>query len=128
MKITYWYVIILVVVVVFVGFQAKSSSTSNTEAASTKYDEFAQCISDAGASFYGAFWCPHCQEQKALFEQSPKIPYIECSTPNGEGRTEICTTENITGYPTWKFADGTESSGVQTLATLAEKTSCTLPN
>jgi hypothetical protein len=24
-------------------------------------DDFAKCIKDSGAMFYGAFWCPHCQ-------------------------------------------------------------------
>ena len=27
-----------------------------------KYDTFASCIKESGALFYGAFWCPHCQE------------------------------------------------------------------
>jgi hypothetical protein len=32
-----------------------------------KYDLFAQCLKDKDAKFYGAFWCPHCQNQKAMF-------------------------------------------------------------
>ena len=32
-----------------------------------KYDAFAQCLKTQGVLFYGAFWCPHCQNQKALF-------------------------------------------------------------
>jgi thiol-disulfide isomerase/thioredoxin len=31
-----------------------------------KYDEFAKCLTDNGAKFYGAFWCPHCQAQKKM--------------------------------------------------------------
>lgn len=45
------------------------------------YDEFAQCITDSGAKFYGAYWCPHCQAQKAEFGKSAsKLPYVECDT------------------------------------------------
>ena len=32
-----------------------------------QYDNLAQCLTDKGAKFYGAFWCSHCQEQKAEF-------------------------------------------------------------
>jgi hypothetical protein len=34
---------------------------------SPKYVEFAQCLSDKGAVFYGAFWCTHCKSQKQMF-------------------------------------------------------------
>lgn len=93
------------------------------------YDTFAQCLEDEGAIFYGAFWCPHCNEQKALFGRSAKeLPYVECSTPNGQGQLEVCTEEGITGYPTWEFADGERKGGVLELEELAEKTGCELPN
>ncbi len=42
-------------------------------------------------------------------------------------QTDACKQNNITGYPTWIFADGSQVSGEQPLTTLAEKTSCTLP-
>jgi thiol-disulfide isomerase/thioredoxin len=58
------------------------------------YDEFAQCITNSGAKFYGAYWCPHCQKQKAEFGKSAKLlPYIECDTLTKEqkdtARTQI---------------------------------------
>lgn len=91
-------------------------------------DSFAQCLTDSGAHFYGAFWCPHCQRQKALFGKSKDLlPYIECSTPDGNGKTQVCIDAGITGYPTWEFANGERMSGEIPLATLAEKTSCALP-
>ncbi len=93
-----------------------------------KYDEFAICLKDKGAVFYGAFWCSHCQAQKKLFGSSQKLlPYIECSLPSGQGQTQACIDEKITGYPTWKFADGTTLGGEVPLEKLAEKTSCVLP-
>ena len=93
-----------------------------------KYDTFAECLGEQGVKFYGAFWCPHCQEQKAMFGKSEKkLPYIECSTPSGQERTQVCIDANITGYPTWEFNDGERLSGVRTLKELGEKTSCELP-
>ncbi len=92
-----------------------------------KYDTFAQCLSDSGAKFYGAFWCPHCQAQKALFGKSAKLlPYIECSTPDGKSQLPICTEKEIKGYPTWILPDGSRISGEQSFETLAEKTACPL--
>jgi thiol-disulfide isomerase/thioredoxin len=93
-----------------------------------KLDEFAQCLKDKGAVFYGAFWCPHCQNQKAMFGKSARfLPYIECSTPDGRGQLKICKDKNIEGYPTWEFADGSRESGEVSLSHLSEKTACQLP-
>jgi len=94
-----------------------------------KLDSFATCLGDTGAKFYGAFWCPHCQSQKALFGNSEKkLPYIECSTPNGQSQLNVCTEAGITGYPTWEFEDGERLGGEISLSTLSEKTGCELPN
>ncbi|MBI2631008.1 hypothetical protein HYW73_02225 [Candidatus Nomurabacteria bacterium] len=93
-----------------------------------KYDEFAACLKDKGAVFYGAFWCPHCQTQKKLFGSSQKLlPYVECSTADGRGQTQGCIEKEVKSYPTWEFADGSRLSGEIPLAQLAEKTSCALP-
>lgn len=95
----------------------------------SKYDGLAQCIKDSGATFYGAFWCPHCQAQKAAFGKSAKLlPYVECSTPDGQGQTAVCKDAGVTSYPTWKFANSTTTlTGEIPLGTLAEKTGCSLP-
>lgn len=93
-----------------------------------KYDSLAQCITDSGAKFYGAFWCPHCQSQKKMFGKSQKkLPYVECSTPNGRAQKQVCTDAGIEGYPTWELGDGTRLSGALPLETLSEITSCALP-
>ncbi|MBI4253414.1 hypothetical protein HY623_04575 [Candidatus Uhrbacteria bacterium] len=92
-------------------------------------DEFASCLKDKGATFYGAFWCPHCQTQKKLFGKSAnKLPYVECSLSNGKGQTKNCTDKKIEGYPTWEFGDGSRESGELSLGRLAEKTNCALPS
>ena len=90
-------------------------------------DEFALCLKDKGAKFYGAFWCPHCQNQKKLFGRSQRLlPYIECSTPDGKNQLQECNDAGIKGYPTWEFVDGSRLEGEIPLSQLAEKTGCSL--
>lgn len=91
-------------------------------------EAFAQCLRQKHALFYGAFWCPHCQEQKALFGTSQRsLPYVECSTPDGRSEMSICRSKGIREYPTWEFADGSRETQVLSLSRLAEKTGCPLP-
>lgn len=93
-----------------------------------KYDAFASCIASSGATFYGAFWCPHCAAQKAEFGSSVHLlPYHECSTPDGNSELQSCVDAGVQGYPTWVFANGTRATGVQTLQDLASSTGCALP-
>jgi len=104
------------------------SSSNSVSLSSGQYDTFAQCLKDKGAIFYGAFWCPHCQAQKKLFGSSVKLlPYVECSTLDGNAQTKICIDKKITSYPTWEFSDGSRLTGEISLVDLAEKTSCVLP-
>jgi thiol-disulfide isomerase/thioredoxin len=94
----------------------------------SKYDAFATCLTSKGATFYGAFWCPHCQATKKLFGSAVKfLNYIECSTPDGNSQTQICKDKKIEGYPTWIFADGSQLTGEVTMQQLADKTACVLP-
>jgi len=91
-------------------------------------DAFAQCLGEKGALFYGAFWCPHCADQKKMFGRSvDELPYIECSTPDGKSQTQQCIEEDISSYPTWKFSEGENGEGVLSLEELAERTGCELP-
>lgn len=92
-----------------------------------EYDGFVQCLSDKGAIFYGAFWCPSCAEQKALFGKSYRLAkYVECSTSDRTTQTQECIQKNIQRYPTWEFADATRETGVLSLERLAQKTGCEL--
>ena len=117
-------IIVLVIVVVAggIGFGIWSASQPGP------LDDFAQCLKDKKVIFYGAFWCPHCQNQKKLFGRSASLlPYVECSTANGQGMLPICQDNQVTGYPTWVFPDETRESGEVQLATLAERSGCLLP-
>src|SRR3990167_1997862 len=63
-------------------------------------DSFAQCLEEKGVTFYGAFWCPHCQEQKKMFGNSARLlPYVECSQPDGKTQTQVCIDKKIESYP-----------------------------
>ena len=92
------------------------------------YDSFASCLGDKGAVFYGAFWCPHCRNQKAIFGNSVNLlPYIECSTPDGNGQLQACIDKKIKNYPTWEFKDGSRMIGEISISDLSKKTGCGLP-
>lgn len=116
--------VLLVLIVVGIVYWAYS----NFQTGPTNLGPFAQCLKDKGAVFYGAFWCPHCQNQKGFFgTAADQLPYVECSTLDGSGQTQECIDKKITGYPTWIFADGSRLSGEVKLQMLADKTGCTLP-
>ena len=103
------------------------ASVSKPKQDSGPSDQFAQCLTDKGAKFYGAFWCSHCISQKKMFGQSfEKINYIECSTPDGKSQIKECEEAGINGYPTWKFADGSKVEGEVSFEVLSQKTGCEL--
>jgi hypothetical protein len=132
-KIKIFFIVIAVLLLGFIVFISARSSgernkTPEQQQVAGKYDAFATCLKDKGAVFYGAFWCPHCNNNKALFGDSKDLlPYVECSTEDGQGQLQVCKDKKITGYPTWEFADGSRLTGEVQLATLAEKTACVLP-
>ena len=82
----------------------------------------AEHLADEGAVFYGASWCPHCQEQKRLFGASARrLPYVECS-PAGPNAPQApsCNIAGVQSYPTWVINGRTMVGEVLTLAQLAE--------
>lgn len=116
------WIIALVIIAAILGLWAFANSRPS------RLDGFAQCLKDKNAVFYGAFWCPHCQNQKRLFGRSAKfLPYVECSTPDGRSQTPDCTEKNVEGYPTWEFADQSRINGEATLEALSGKTGCVIP-
>jgi hypothetical protein len=116
-----WTVVILAILGALIAFLVAEAKKPG------KYDAFAQCITDSGATFYGAWWCPHCQAQKALFGKSAKLlPYVECQTQDSK-QTKQCDDLGIQGYPTWQFPDGSRETGERTFEELAAKTNCSVP-
>ncbi len=81
----------------------------------------ARHLSQIGAKMYGAFWCPHCFDQKQFFGKAAfaQIEYIECD-PNGKNaKVLLCQVAGIAGYPTWEI-NGQKYEGVLSLQRLAE--------
>ena len=95
---------------------AVTSSSGSAEVALAKH------LKEVGAKMYGAYWCPHCFDQKQLFGQEAKkyMPYIECADDGADSQTALCqSVTEITGFPTWEV-NGQFLPGTQSLATLAE--------
>ena len=88
-------------------------------------ESLAKCLTSKGAKMYGAYWCPHCQNQKKEFGSAIKfVSYQECDSKGENGNPEACQKAGVEGYPTWIFADGTKLEGQQTLSELAKKSGC----
>lgn len=121
---------LLVLVIVITAISAFLYLYINNKNTPGKYDALAQCLTQKGTKMFGAYWCPHCLNQKKEFGKSWKfIKYIECSLPGGQGQTKECNSENIESYPTWEFKDKSRLTGEVSLEILAEESSCevTLP-
>lgn len=89
-----------------------------------KIRALAEHLTEEGVLFYGASWCPHCQEQKELFGASARrLPYVECS-PAGRNAPQApsCTRAGVQTYPTWVINGRAIVGEVLTLAQLANAT------
>jgi len=87
-KFLFSFLFVLIVSLVLVGCVSKGPS---------KYDTFAKCLTEKGATIYGTEWCPHCKNQKKLFGDSFQyIDYVDCDRDKDE-----CLRNGIRGYPTW---------------------------
>ena len=90
-----------------------------------KYDTLSKCMTEKDVKFYGAFWCPHCANQKEMFGPSIQyVNYIECSTPDKKGQTEACIAAGIKVYPTWELQNGTRIEGELKPEQLSRMTGC----
>ncbi len=117
-----------VIVILAILVVAASGVTFNWYRQSHRSDAFAQCLTAKGAKMYGAFWCPHCAEQKELFSSSFKYaPYIECGIKGSQAIAQVCTDASIKRFPTWVYPDGTRTEGKRSLEYLSDETSCPLP-
>jgi uncharacterized membrane protein/glutaredoxin len=83
-------------------------------------EALARHLRESGAVMYGAYWCPHCAEQKALFGDAAKeLPYVECDPGGVNPRPDLCERAGVKSFPTWVL--GSERrEGVQSLEALAE--------
>ncbi len=100
-----------------IGWEIKSTS-------GTAEIELAQHLTQKGAKMYGAYWCPHCYEQKQLFGKKAweKVTYIECGEDAIKNpQPNVCRADGIKGFPTW-VVNGKPDPGVKKLAELGTAT------
>jgi hypothetical protein len=117
---------IIIAIVIVVAFAAAYYLIWHKR--TSRLDAFAKCLTVKQAKMYGAFWCPHCDEQKEKFGSSFQYaPYIECGIKGSQGIAAVCTQAGIKRFPTWIFADGTRVEGEHELEFLGEETGCSLP-
>ncbi|MBA2115048.1 hypothetical protein HOV93_22200 [Planctomycetes bacterium FF15] len=91
------------------------------------FKALAKAIADSGAIFFGADWCPHCTQQKALFgEGYLNLPFVEVTNPN-HTLNQVGVDNNISQLPTWVFGDGTRVVGVLEIEELLSYTGVTIP-
>lgn len=83
----------------------------------------AQHLKDIDAKMFGAYWCPHCHDQKQLFGQEAVaiFPYVECAPDGKNPQTSLCQSlsDQVTGFPTWEI-NGQYYPGTRSLQELAQ--------
>ncbi|HIK45061.1 MAG TPA: hypothetical protein IGR64_09255 [Leptolyngbyaceae cyanobacterium M65_K2018_010] len=93
--------------------QTQSVATASYEA------QLAQHLTQSGSVMYGAYWCPHCADQKAMFgEAVNQITYVECAADGPQAQPELCKAKGVQGYPSWEI-NGQLLPGVKSLEDLA---------
>jgi hypothetical protein len=113
-------IIVVIGLLIFAVTQSKSEPSI--------YGDFAQCLTEQGTTMYGAWWCPHCDDQKDAFGDAfGNINYVECSDPGKRNVSSECTEAGIEGFPTWIFGDGQVMPGQVPMETLSSLTGCELP-
>lgn len=95
-------------------------ASSGRKASATSYAEgLATHLATTGVKFYGVYWCPHCQDQKAMFGSAARLlPYVECDSRASDGQPSVCAKAGVRAFPTWEIA-GQKLEGVLSLEDLA---------
>jgi hypothetical protein len=95
---------------------------------SHRYDGFAKCLTSKQVKMYGAYWCPHCAEQKEEFGKSFQyVNYVECAIQGSREMAPACKAAGVQHYPTWQFGTSSLVEGKFPLQELSDKTGCSLP-
>jgi uncharacterized membrane protein len=91
--------------------------------------QLAEHLRAIDAKMYGAYWCPHCCEQKRLFGATAmkELKYVECGEGGQNAQVDVCqdmapaiekATGEKFGFPTWEI-NGQFYSGRKPLTELA---------
>jgi glutaredoxin len=92
-----------------------------------RYDAMAKCMASKQVKMYGAYWCPHCADQKEILGESYRFVYVECGVPGSHAELDQCTAQGVKVFPTWKFQDRALTPGVFSAEELSDKTGCSGP-
>lgn len=80
----------------------------------------AQHLRQTGATMYGAYWCPYCNRQEALFGDAvSQLNIVECDPRGENARPDLCRQAGVTSFPTWQI-NGQTVRGLMSLEELAE--------
>ena len=116
--------VVLIAVLVFYQFPGSSNSGGGSDTPngdtppSSVTAEFAECITESGAVFYGTNWCSHCNDQKEIFGQHmDKITFVDCDAG------DLCARNGVTAFPTW-IINGEKYLGTKSPEVLAALTGC----
>lgn len=97
-----WPVMVLPALAALVAVVGGYTLTERQTAATAYAEGLAKHLAASGARFYGAYWCPHCTEQKRMFGDAARyLPYVECDARAPDGRPEECRKAGVRAYPTW---------------------------
>jgi uncharacterized membrane protein len=114
------------------GIQAKADANKDpyaiTTTSGTAEIALAKHLTSVDAKMYGAFWCPHCQDQKTLFgkEAFDKVQYFECDPKGPKAQPKACVDAKVESYPTWHVKDKV-TTGTKALTELGKMSAYTGP-
>lgn len=119
----------LLIIIGAIYFNKGGLNNPPVSTGTSKYDNFAKCLTEKGVKMYGTFWCPHCVNQKEAFGSSFQyVDYQECTVDGQrDSFAQVCKDAKIEGYPTWKFPNGTTKAGEVPFDELAQLSGCALP-
>jgi len=89
-----------------------------------RYDAMAKCMASKQVKMYGAYWCPHCADQKEILGESYRFVYVECGVPGSHAESEQCSAQGVKVFPTWRFQNSALTPGVFSAEELGDKTGC----
>jgi glutaredoxin len=118
--------IVIVVLIVMVGIPIYMANKENDDL-DNNLQSLTSCMLSKDVKMYGAWWCPHCNNQKTAFGKywdviKDKV-YIECAKDD-RSQTQECADAKILGYPTWRFNGQDIGGGEIDFGTLAQKIGC----
>jgi glutaredoxin len=95
-------------------------TSSSAISPSPSYEaQLVEHLNQTNSVMYGAYWCSHCADQKALFkEAASQLTYVECAADGQNSQFQLCQDQQIKGYPTWEIG-GQFYPGVKSLEELS---------